>query len=71
VVAGSDEADEDDGRAERRRAVPNGMYVLVLSVLRALGDPNNPAHTERWTLPPITLAPPQSSDNDGQSGRGD
>jgi subtilisin family serine protease len=39
-------------------AVPNGTYVLVLSVLKPLGDPNNTAHWEKWTSPVITLNHP-------------
>ncbi|HEV8670592.1 MAG TPA: S8 family serine peptidase [Candidatus Limnocylindria bacterium] len=38
--------------------VPNGTYVLKLSVLKALGDSANPAHWETWTSPVITLARP-------------
>lgn len=38
--------------------VPNGNYVVKLSVLKALGDDNNPAHWETWTSPVITLARP-------------
>jgi minor extracellular serine protease Vpr len=40
------------------KAVPNGTYRLELSVLKALGDPNNPDHFERWTSPNITIARP-------------
>src|SRR4030067_997110 len=29
--------------------VPNGDYYIKLSVLKALGDDNNPAHWETWT----------------------
>ncbi len=29
--------------------VPNGQYVVKLSVLKALGDASNPAHWESWT----------------------
>jgi len=52
-----------DGTTFRRqggklRAVPNGTYRLELSVLKALGDPNNPAHTEHWSSPNITIARP-------------
>jgi len=36
--------------------VPNGRYVIRLSVLKALGDDNNPAHWEAWTSPVITIA---------------
>jgi minor extracellular serine protease Vpr len=28
--------------------LPNGAYKLEMSVLKALGDPRNPAHFERW-----------------------
>jgi hypothetical protein len=38
--------------------VPNGKYVVKVSVLKALGDPDNPAHWETWTSPVITLARP-------------
>ncbi len=38
--------------------VPNGRYVMKLSVLKALGDAANPAHWEYWTSPTITLARP-------------
>ena len=39
-------------------AVPNGSYVVKVSVLKALGDPDNPAHWETWTSPVVTLARP-------------
>ena len=38
--------------------VPDGEYVLRISVVRALGNPNNPAHTESWTSPVIRLTRP-------------
>lgn len=38
--------------------VPNGQYVMKLSVLKALGDASNPAHWERWDSPVITIARP-------------
>ena len=38
--------------------VPNGMYVVKVSVLKALGDEDNPAHWETWTSPTITIARP-------------
>jgi minor extracellular serine protease Vpr len=40
------------------KAVPNGQYVVRMSVLKALGDSSNPAHTESWTSPVITIARP-------------
>lgn len=38
--------------------VPNGQYVVKVSVLKALGDTSNPAHWETWTSPVITIARP-------------
>jgi minor extracellular serine protease Vpr len=40
------------------KVVPNGTYRITLRVLKALGDPKNPAHFETWVSPPITLARP-------------
>ena len=42
----------------KTRVVPNGTYRIELAVLKALGDPRNPAHFERSTLPNITIARP-------------
>jgi hypothetical protein len=38
--------------------VPNGQYVVKVSVLKALGDESNPAHWETWTSNVITIARP-------------
>ena len=38
--------------------VPNGKYVVTTTVLKALGDDSNPADTETWTSPVITIARP-------------
>jgi subtilisin family serine protease len=38
--------------------VPNGEYVVTISVLKALGDSSNPAHTESWQSPPIVINRP-------------
>lgn len=38
--------------------VPNGQYVVTMSVLKALGDESNPAHWETWNSPVITVARP-------------
>jgi minor extracellular serine protease Vpr len=38
--------------------VPNGRYLVKLSVLKALGDAGNPAHWETWTSPPVTINHP-------------
>ena len=40
------------------RPVPNGVYQIDLSVLKALGDPANPEHTEHWSSPNIQIARP-------------
>jgi hypothetical protein len=45
----------------RARTLPNGTYRIELSVLKALGDPRNPAHTEHWTSPNITIARPATT----------
>ena len=52
-----------DGTTMRRpggrlRTVPNGTYRIDLSILKALGDPRNPAHFERWSSPNITITRP-------------
>ena len=38
--------------------VPDGQYVIKLSILKALGDGTNPAHHETWTSPVITVDRP-------------
>jgi subtilisin family serine protease len=38
--------------------VPNGNYVVTVTVLRALGDESDPTDVETWTSPVITLARP-------------
>ncbi|MBA2621996.1 MAG: hypothetical protein H0U88_00045 [Chthoniobacterales bacterium] len=38
--------------------VPNGQYVIKVSVAKELGDAANPADVETWTSPVITLARP-------------
>ena len=45
-------------RPRQVREVPNGQYVVKVSVLKALGDSSNPAHWETWTSPVITIARP-------------
>jgi subtilisin family serine protease len=40
------------------KTVPNGSYRIELSVLKALGDPDNPAHTEHWPSPTIVISRP-------------
>lgn len=36
--------------------VPNGLYRIQLTVLKALGDAEDPAQIERWTSPTIGIA---------------
>jgi hypothetical protein len=48
--------DNGGGNGDHRKAVPNGTYVLKLSVLKALGSESNAADWETFTSPPITLA---------------
>jgi minor extracellular serine protease Vpr len=43
---------------KQAQTVPNGRYILKLSVVKALGDESNPAHVETWTSPVVTLARP-------------
>lgn len=38
--------------------VPDGQYIIKLSVLKALGDKNNPDHWETWDSPVITIDRP-------------
>ena len=46
------------GNPVQVKDVPNGQYVVKVSVLKALGDANNPAHWETWTSPAITIVRP-------------
>jgi subtilisin family serine protease len=38
--------------------VPDGDYIVVISVLKALGEGDNPDHWETWTSPVITIDRP-------------
>jgi minor extracellular serine protease Vpr len=44
--------------ASQQYTVPNGRYVVKVSVLKALGDEANPAHWETFTTNTITIARP-------------
>ncbi len=44
--------------ANKTNVVPNGQYVVRMTATKALGDDSNPAHTETWTSPVITIARP-------------
>ncbi|HYF94236.1 MAG TPA: S8 family serine peptidase [Symbiobacteriaceae bacterium] len=45
-------------QGKKATVVPNGEYVLMLSVLKPLGNANNPDHWETWTSPAFTIARP-------------
>ncbi len=45
-----------------RAAVPDGRYILEVRALSALGDPDNPAHTETWSTQVFTI----DRDGDGE-----
>jgi subtilisin family serine protease len=47
-----------NGNGSKVTVVPNGNYVVKLSVLKALGADSNPADWETWTSPVITIARP-------------
>jgi minor extracellular serine protease Vpr len=55
---GTRSQDNGGGNGDHRKVVPNGTYVLKLSVLKALGNAGNAADWETFTTPPITLARP-------------
>jgi minor extracellular serine protease Vpr len=55
---GTRSQDSGGGNGDHRKAVPNGRYVLKLSVLKALGNASNATDWETFTTPPITLARP-------------
>jgi subtilisin family serine protease len=42
----------------RENVVPDGQYVLVVTVDKALGERKNPAHVETWTSPAFTIDRP-------------
>lgn len=44
-----------DNAQDKRKPVPNGQYVVRLTVLKALGDASNPGHQEVWTSPVLTV----------------
>lgn len=46
-------------KGNRALAVPDGEYVLVLSVQKALGEDDDPAHWEQWTSPRFRIQRPQ------------
>jgi hypothetical protein len=48
---------QDNGNT-KTKTVPNGTYMLKLSVLKPLGDPNNASDWETFTTPKFTIARP-------------
>jgi minor extracellular serine protease Vpr len=57
------------GGGRHTTEVPSGDYVIELSILKALGDANNPDHWESWTSPVITVDRQDEPSRPGQ-GRG-
>jgi len=55
---GTRSQDNGGGNGDHRKVVPNGTYILKLSVLKALGSESNPADWETFTSAPLTLARP-------------
>jgi minor extracellular serine protease Vpr len=55
---GTRSQDNGGGNGDHRKALPNGRYILKLSVLKALGNAGNAGDWETFTTPPITLARP-------------
>ena len=55
---GTRSQDSGGGNGDHRKLVPNGRYILKLSILKALGNPSNAADWETFSTPPITLARP-------------
>jgi minor extracellular serine protease Vpr len=45
-------------RGNRVTTVADGQYTIKMSILKALGDPADPTHTETRTLPAITIDRP-------------
>jgi archaellum component FlaF (FlaF/FlaG flagellin family) len=43
---------------KQTNVVPNGQYVITVTVLKALGNEATPGDTETWISPVITLARP-------------
>ena len=50
--------DNGGGNGDHRKLVPNGQYILKVSVLKALGNEKTASDWETWTSPTITLARP-------------
>jgi minor extracellular serine protease Vpr len=45
-------------KSNRAYVAPNGQYIVKLSILKALGNTNNPADWETWSSPVLTIARP-------------
>jgi hypothetical protein len=48
---------QDNGN-NKRMALPNGTYMLKLSILKPLGNESNPSDWETFTTPTFTIARP-------------
>ena len=58
------------GSSHHTVEVPDGKYVIKLSVLKALGDENNPDHWETWTSPAFYIERPPVQNGAEGPGRG-
>ena len=58
------------GRAGGNAPCRTARAPIDLSVLKALGDPRNLAHFERWSSPPITIARPAPTTTPSQTAAG-
>ena len=47
--------DNGGGNGDHKKVVDDGTYHLTVKVLKALGDPKNPAHWETWKSPAIII----------------
>lgn len=54
---------------DKTRKVGDGDYVLEFRVLKALGDPSNPAHWETWDSPAFTVEWGEDADRSAGIGR--
>ena len=54
-----------NGKANLKKQVADGTYVLEVTVLKALGDPRNPDHVETWTSTQFVV----DRDGDGNPGK--
>ena len=54
----ADDDHDSDEHPDRLYTVPDGQYLVKVSVLKALGNRRNPADWETWTSSTVTIARP-------------